>query len=74
MSANKLFCIALYLALLVPFKHVIFINFPGIPTDEEQATGLEKIILTAMKEGAVRRFITCSRFLSNFIAGFHPVT
>lgn len=27
---------------------------PGIPTDEEQATGLEKIIMTAMKEGSVR--------------------
>ncbi|XP_015258149.1 PREDICTED: cytochrome c oxidase subunit 5B, mitochondrial-like [Cyprinodon variegatus] len=26
----------------------------GIPTDEEQATGLEKIIMKAMKEGAKR--------------------
>lgn len=29
----------------------------GIPTDEEQATGLEKIIMKAMKEGSVRSFI-----------------
>uniref|UniRef100_A0A3P9HAA5 Cytochrome c oxidase subunit 5B, mitochondrial n=1 Tax=Oryzias latipes TaxID=8090 RepID=A0A3P9HAA5_ORYLA len=27
----------------------------GIPTDEEQATGLEKIIMKAMKDGTVRR-------------------
>lgn len=27
---------------------------PGIPTDEEQATGLEKVIMNAMKEGKVR--------------------
>lgn len=29
----------------------------GIPTDEEQATGLEKIIMKAMKEGSVRSFV-----------------
>lgn len=29
----------------------------GIPTDEEQATGLEKIIMKAMKEGSVRSFM-----------------
>lgn len=28
----------------------------GIPTDEEQATGLEKIIMKAMKEGTVSFF------------------
>uniref|UniRef100_A0AAX7U7E9 Uncharacterized protein n=1 Tax=Astatotilapia calliptera TaxID=8154 RepID=A0AAX7U7E9_ASTCA len=27
----------------------------GIPTDEEQATGLEKVIMKAMKQGEVRR-------------------
>lgn len=27
--------------------------FAGIPTDEEQATGLEKIIMKAMKDGTV---------------------
>ena len=29
----------------------------GIPTDEEQATGLEKIIMNAMKEGTVRTLV-----------------
>lgn len=29
----------------------------GIPTDEEQATGLEKIIMKAMKEGTVSFFV-----------------
>lgn len=33
----------------------------GIPTDEEQATGLEKIIMKAMKEGSVRSFL-CGQF------------
>uniref|UniRef100_A0A3B4Z275 Cytochrome c oxidase subunit 5B, mitochondrial n=1 Tax=Stegastes partitus TaxID=144197 RepID=A0A3B4Z275_9TELE len=28
----------------------------GIPTDEEQATGLEKIIMKAMKDGSVTHF------------------
>ena len=32
----------------------IFHILTGIPTDEEQATGLEKVIMTAAKEGAVR--------------------
>lgn len=40
------------------------IIFSGIPTDEEQATGLEKIIMTAKKEGTVRWFVICS--LSTF--------
>lgn len=31
--------------------------FTGIPTDEEQATGLEKIIMKAMKEGKVMMFL-----------------
>lgn len=35
-------------------RHAKIIIFSGIPTDEEQATGLEKIIMTAMKEGTVR--------------------
>ena len=29
----------------------------GIPTDEEQATGLEKVIMTAAKTGAVRDYL-----------------
>lgn len=28
--------------------------FVGIPTDEDQATGMEKIVMRAMKEGSVR--------------------
>lgn len=34
------------------------VSLAGIPTDEEQATGLEKIIMKAMKEGSVRSFIS----------------
>ena len=29
----------------------------GIPTDEEQATGMERIIMKAMQEGSVRLLI-----------------
>lgn len=35
----------------------IFGSASGIPTDEEQATGLEKIIMKAMKEGSVRSLV-----------------
>lgn len=44
----------LTLQLLVIFMRHAELMCPGIPTDEEQATGLEKIIMTAMKEGSVR--------------------
>lgn len=52
--------IQLCIGFISYFKHVELIHFPGIPTDEEQATGLEKAIMKAMKEGAVRWFISCS--------------
>uniref|UniRef100_A0A665T6C8 Cytochrome c oxidase subunit 5B, mitochondrial n=1 Tax=Echeneis naucrates TaxID=173247 RepID=A0A665T6C8_ECHNA len=34
-----------------PVKYVFICCVSGIPTDEEQATGLEKIIMETMKEG-----------------------
>lgn len=34
----------------------MFWSSSGIPTDEEQATGLEKVIMNAMKEGKVQPF------------------
>lgn len=46
--------------------------FTGIPTDEEQATGLEKVIMKAMKQGEVRPThrnsdIMCSRNMKNIV-------
>uniref|UniRef100_A0A3Q2DX70 Cytochrome c oxidase subunit 5B, mitochondrial n=1 Tax=Cyprinodon variegatus TaxID=28743 RepID=A0A3Q2DX70_CYPVA len=38
----------------------------GIPTDEEQATGLEKIIMKAMKEGAVN-YLKTKKYKNVFI-------
>lgn len=37
----------------------------GIPTDEEQATGLEKKIMNAMKTGTVCIMICCIKLASN---------
>lgn len=50
------FVVQLYFAAVgfVSFIRHAELMCPGIPTDEEQATGLEKIIMTAMKEGSVR--------------------
>lgn len=36
--------------------------FTGIPTDEEQATGLEKVIMKAMKQGEVRQHTYAQEF------------
>lgn len=36
--------------------------FTGIPTDEEQATGLEKVIMKAMKQGEVRQHTDAQEF------------
>lgn len=48
--------------------------FTGIPTDEEQATGLEKVIMKAMKQGEVRQHTThrnsdimCSKNMKNVV-------
>lgn len=41
----------------------VFCVFTGIPTDEEQATGLEKVIMKAMKEGKVLTLVCHQKLL-----------
>ena len=44
----------------------------GIPTDEEQATGMERIIMKAMQEGSVRLLIWIHLNLSSVLEGCPP--
>ena len=61
---------------LLPFYQkwsgLVFVLFAGIPTDEEQATGMERIIMKAMQEGSVRSLICGSQINLMYLLDLVP--